>query len=268
MPSLVTTLVALLAAAQAPSYAEGRVGGCDLERMGLTRPVASLTAGTPSGSSYTYGETASDPSSQYNGRVYDPGTGFHDYGARMYWPQIGRFVSADSYRGNPANPASLNLYSYVHNNPYKYVDPTGHDAASVTGHFFLGAGKEWVRGVMMIPCGVYCMAYDSYQEVQGIAQLAKDPRARSAASPPRGGPRSRAAQQSTWLEAPLPVRWRRRKGHPRYPHSRQRTLLASTRSCPPPPERRSSRILRMAPSRSGLRCPGECQGPRLSMRRP
>jgi RHS repeat-associated protein len=62
---------------------------------------------------------------QYNGRVFDPGTGFHDYGARLYWPQIGRFISADSVTGNPASPMTLNRYSYVLNNPYKYVDPTG-----------------------------------------------------------------------------------------------------------------------------------------------
>lgn len=70
-------------------------------------------------------------SRQYNGRVYDPGTGFHDYGARMYWPEIGRFVSADSYPGDIANPASLNRYSYVLNNPYKYVDPSGNNPALV-----------------------------------------------------------------------------------------------------------------------------------------
>jgi hypothetical protein len=43
----------------------------------------------------------------------------------MYWPQIGRFISADSVMGEPGNPASLNRYSYVHNNPYKYTDPSG-----------------------------------------------------------------------------------------------------------------------------------------------
>jgi RHS repeat-associated protein len=75
---------------------------------------------------FTYGETASDPSSQYNGRVFDPGTGFHDYGARMYWPQIGRFISADSVMGEPGSPMTLNRYSYVLNNPYKFTDPSGH----------------------------------------------------------------------------------------------------------------------------------------------
>jgi RHS repeat-associated protein len=65
---------------------------------------------------------------QYNGRVFDPGTGFHDYGARLYWPEIGRFVSADSYQGDVANPASLSRYSYVQNNPYKFNDPDGHQA--------------------------------------------------------------------------------------------------------------------------------------------
>ncbi|MGC4000307.1 MAG: RHS repeat-associated core domain-containing protein [Anaeromyxobacter sp.] len=63
---------------------------------------------------------------RYNGRIYDSGTGFHDNGARMYWPEIARFVSSDSYQGSTASPASMNRYSYVVNNPYRYTDPTGH----------------------------------------------------------------------------------------------------------------------------------------------
>ena len=68
---------------------------------------------------------------QYNGRVYDPGTGLHDYGARMYWPQLGRFVSADTHLGDAASPASLNRYTYVLNNPYKYLDPTGEEPGEI-----------------------------------------------------------------------------------------------------------------------------------------
>ena len=71
---------------------------------------------------------------QYNGRVFDPGTGFHDYGARMYWPEIGRFISADSVMGSPASPMTLNRYSYVLNNPYKYVDPTGRETQAIIVH--------------------------------------------------------------------------------------------------------------------------------------
>jgi RHS repeat-associated protein len=62
---------------------------------------------------------------QYNGRVFDPGTDFHDYGARLYWPAIGRFVSADPLPGDPRHPVSINRYAYVMNNPLKYVDPSG-----------------------------------------------------------------------------------------------------------------------------------------------
>lgn len=77
---------------------------------------------------------------QYNGRVYDPGTGFHDYGARLYWPEIGRFVSVDSAGPSLANPMSFNRYSYTFNNPYKYTDPDGRNPLVVVGLACAGAG--------------------------------------------------------------------------------------------------------------------------------
>src|SRR3990172_8598400 len=83
-------------------------------------------------------KTRSMPANQYNGRVFDPGTGFHDYGARMYWPQIGRFISPDTAGPGLANPAPFNRDAYVWNNPYKYTDPTGRTPE--------GAGKGAIIG--------------------------------------------------------------------------------------------------------------------------
>lgn len=53
------------------------------------------------------------------------GTGLYYYGARYYDPTIGRFISPDTLVQNPANPQTLNRYSYVLNNPLKYVDTSG-----------------------------------------------------------------------------------------------------------------------------------------------
>jgi RHS repeat-associated protein len=53
-------------------------------------------------------------------------TGLYFYNARYYDAGIGRFISPDTIVPNPANPQSLNRYSYVLNNPLKYTDPTGH----------------------------------------------------------------------------------------------------------------------------------------------
>ena len=52
------------------------------------------------------------------------GTGYYDYGARMYDPFTGRWLSADSNADD-----GLNRYSYVRNNPLKFNDPTGHQSA-------------------------------------------------------------------------------------------------------------------------------------------
>ncbi len=50
-----------------------------------------------------------------------------DYNARYYDPSLNHFISPDAIVPSPQNPQSLNRYSYVLNNPLKYIDPTGHD---------------------------------------------------------------------------------------------------------------------------------------------
>jgi RHS repeat-associated protein len=50
----------------------------------------------------------------------------YSMGAREYDPGLGRWLSADTIVPDPANPQSLNRYSYVYNNSLKYTDPTGH----------------------------------------------------------------------------------------------------------------------------------------------
>jgi RHS repeat-associated protein len=48
------------------------------------------------------------------------------YQARYYLPGVGRFISADTLVPDKENPQAYNRYSYVANNPLKYVDPDGH----------------------------------------------------------------------------------------------------------------------------------------------
>ena len=60
-------------------------------------------------------------------RQVEAGLGLYDYNARYYDPYLNRFVSADTIVPDSADPQALNRYSYVNNNPVRYVDPTGHD---------------------------------------------------------------------------------------------------------------------------------------------
>jgi len=52
--------------------------------------------------------------------------GLYFYGARWYDSSLGRFIQADTIVPQPGNPQSLNRYSYVLNNPLRYMDPSGH----------------------------------------------------------------------------------------------------------------------------------------------
>jgi|GEM_PF-2367990 len=62
---------------------------------------------------------------QYHESSLPGGEGSSDYGARWYDAQLGRFLSADTIVPNPGDPQAFNRYSYVLNNPLRYIDPSG-----------------------------------------------------------------------------------------------------------------------------------------------
>jgi len=65
---------------------------------------------------------------RFTGQREESSLGFYDYGARQFDPALGRFLQADTIVPNPANPQSLNRYSYTLGNQLRYTDPSGHIA--------------------------------------------------------------------------------------------------------------------------------------------
>jgi four helix bundle protein len=97
---------------------------------------------------YAFGEarfdekTGFDSPRKYTGKELDEEINLYYYGARYYNPKTGRFISIDptflligmkGFEQNYqkpleqllTNPQELNSYSYVTNNPYRYIDPNG-----------------------------------------------------------------------------------------------------------------------------------------------
>jgi RHS repeat-associated protein len=77
---------------------------------------------------YPYGSTRSGSvptDKKFTGQRLDD-TGLYYYNARYYDAGIGRFISPDTIVPSPANPQAYNRYSYVLNNPLRYIDPSGH----------------------------------------------------------------------------------------------------------------------------------------------
>jgi hypothetical protein len=66
---------------------------------------------------------------------------------RIYDPLLGRFLSADTYIQFPNDLQSYNRYSYVHNNPLTYDDPSGHFLNFIVGGVVGGAIGAIAGGV-------------------------------------------------------------------------------------------------------------------------
>ncbi|MFZ5800543.1 MAG: RHS repeat-associated core domain-containing protein [Candidatus Omnitrophota bacterium] len=62
---------------------------------------------------------------KFTGKELDEETDLYYYGARYYFPLIGRFLTPDSRVQSPENPQTFNRYSYCNNNPVTYIDPSG-----------------------------------------------------------------------------------------------------------------------------------------------
>jgi len=82
---------------------------------------------------------------RFTSKQRDQETGLDFFGARYYGSALGRFTSPDwSAKAEPVpysrldNPQSLNLYSYVLNNPLSNVDTDGHACSGVLGN--MGSG--------------------------------------------------------------------------------------------------------------------------------
>jgi RHS repeat-associated protein len=65
--------------------------------------------------------------------------------ARVYDPQLGRFLSADSMVEDPYNAQSFNRYSYVYDNPLAHTDPSGH--CFISCHFFHSVANFFTGGL-------------------------------------------------------------------------------------------------------------------------
>ena len=71
---------------------------------------------------------------QFTGKGRDTETGLDYFGARYYASQTGRFTTVDPVLDIDqalVDPQRWNRYTYVRNNPFRYVDPDGRALVSV-----------------------------------------------------------------------------------------------------------------------------------------
>jgi RHS repeat-associated protein len=92
--------------------------------------------------------SASNPNHyKFTGKERDTESGLDYFGARYYGSNMGRFMSPDwSAKAEPVpyskltDPQSLNLYSYVGNNPLALIDADGHETLHLCSGAEQGAG--------------------------------------------------------------------------------------------------------------------------------
>lgn len=111
------------------------------DHLGSSNVVTNATGTTikeesdfyPFGGERVITDTVSDQNYKFTGKERDTESNLDYFGARYYSSNLGRFITPDWAAAPTAvpyaefgNPQSLNLYSYLKNNPIKATDPDGH----------------------------------------------------------------------------------------------------------------------------------------------
>jgi len=106
----------------------------------------------------------------FTGKERDAETGLDYFGARYFSGAQGRFTSPDKPFADQRaqDPQSWNLYSYVRNNPLRYVDETGQGAVAATVR---EAAKRILKNARQ--SGVY---HAWKQEMQMVRELGRGTR--------------------------------------------------------------------------------------------
>jgi RHS repeat-associated protein len=117
------------------------------DQIGSSRETVDVKSGSIKNTDYyPFGGYITPPTDilyqRFTGKERDSESGNDYFGARYYGSSTGRFLSPDSQDpsdalpfvgidpmpyGDTSNPQSLNLYSYVYNNPLSRTDSDGHD---------------------------------------------------------------------------------------------------------------------------------------------
>jgi RHS repeat-associated protein len=78
----------------------------------------------------------------FTGCLFDQETDLYYATARFCDPEIGRFISQDSFLGEVSDPPSLHRYAYGANRPTFFVDPTGHELFPASCYAGQGCGAS------------------------------------------------------------------------------------------------------------------------------
>lgn len=122
--------------------------------LGSTDIVTDLNGNVVEETKYLpFGELLQGGDSRYlfTGQEKDKETGLSYYNARYYSSFLRHFTQPDTILPNIYDPQQLNRYSYVRNNPVKYVDSSGNwvqIALGVAIGAVIGAGVNMVSQIM------------------------------------------------------------------------------------------------------------------------
>jgi RHS repeat-associated protein len=127
--------------------------GTESARTDYGGSVCETLSGLPFGDALMTSGTCSPSPDFFTGKERDAESGLDYFGARYLSSSMGRFMSPDWSAtpaaipfADPADPQSLNQYSYVKNNPLNRTDPNGHNWFDVNGKWSWHEGDTWKDG--------------------------------------------------------------------------------------------------------------------------